>query len=129
MRALLADRATEFRPPARACVPRGAAAARAARRGRAAPLQVTWQAIQWLPDAATVDSAQFTQLARSADTDDLARAAAKIPGQVTKERPVVELIYELYSVNRLTVRGHVRLKPYTHIINREPDRLLHFCAS
>jgi hypothetical protein len=58
------------------------------------------------------DAAQVTWQARSADPGDLARAAAKIPGQVARERPVVELIYELYSVNRLAVRGHVRLKPY-----------------
>jgi predicted ATPase/DNA-binding SARP family transcriptional activator len=46
-----------------------------------APLHVTWQAIQWLPDAATVDVALFTRLVRSADTDDLARAAALYRGE------------------------------------------------
>jgi WD40 repeat protein/predicted ATPase/DNA-binding SARP family transcriptional activator len=46
-----------------------------------APLQVTWQAIQWLPDAATVDVGQFTRLARSANPDDLARAAVLYRGE------------------------------------------------
>jgi WD40 repeat protein/predicted ATPase/DNA-binding SARP family transcriptional activator len=47
----------------------------------ASPLRSTWQAIRWLPDGATVDVAQFTRLARSADIDDLARAAALYQGE------------------------------------------------
>src|SRR5215831_1827861 len=44
------------------------------------PLHTTWQALQWQPDGATVDAVQFTQLARSADVDELARAASLYQG-------------------------------------------------
>jgi DNA-binding SARP family transcriptional activator len=46
-----------------------------------APLHVTWQAIQWLPDAAIVDVAEFARLARSADAGDLACAAELYRGE------------------------------------------------
>lgn len=49
--------------------------------GDPAPLQITWQAIQWLPAAASVDVAQFAQLARSDDVADLARAAELYRGE------------------------------------------------
>lgn len=46
-----------------------------------APLLITWQAIQWLPDAATVDVAEFAQLARASGTEDLAHAATLYRGE------------------------------------------------
>jgi predicted ATPase/DNA-binding SARP family transcriptional activator len=46
-----------------------------------APLQTTWQAIQWRPEAAEVDVATFARLARSTSPDDLERAADLYQGE------------------------------------------------
>src|SRR4051794_8038930 len=47
-----------------------------------APLLVTRQAIQWRPDAAEVDVRTFGRLAGSAETADLAQAAALYRGEL-----------------------------------------------
>jgi DNA-binding SARP family transcriptional activator len=48
---------------------------------RPAPLRITAQSIQWLPNTTEVDVTAFVQLARSADPQDLARAAALYQGE------------------------------------------------
>lgn len=46
-----------------------------------APLHITWQAIQWQPDAAVVDVAEFAALLHTGEPDDLARAAELYRGE------------------------------------------------
>ena len=46
-----------------------------------APVRSTWQMLQWQSDGAAVDAALFSQLARSAEPGDLARAAALYGGE------------------------------------------------